>query len=81
MPTLNSEILMKTTTKFFQSLFLASFGVMGMVIMAFYLLAEVNEPEYLLYFAPIIGLLFYGSWYVIQHKLGNTFSQSFPDGE
>lgn len=72
---------MKTTTKFLQSLFLAAFGVMGMIIFAFYLLAEVHEPEYLLYFAPIIGLLFYGAWYVIQHKLGNTFSQGFPEGD
>lgn len=63
------------TTKFTSSrlnrIILIAFAISGILLLAFYLTAEIEEPEYLVYFAPILGLAFYGSYYIVNHKLSN----------
>jgi hypothetical protein len=55
------------------SLGLLSFAIMGIIVFVFFLMAEIQQPEYLIYFAPILGLVFYGSYYIINHKLDRSF--------
>ena len=57
------------------SLGLLSFALMGIIVFIFFIMAEIQQPEYLIYFAPILGLVFYGSYYIINHKLDKTFLQ------
>lgn len=68
---------MKTKSPAFSTLSLLSFGIIGLFMVVFYLFSEVKDPEYLIYFAPILGLLFYGSYYIINHKLDMTFLQDY----
>lgn len=55
------------------SLGLLCFAIMGVIVFIFFLMAEIQQPEYLIYFAPILGLIFYGSYYIINHKLDKSF--------
>jgi hypothetical protein len=69
----------KAQSSTFNSIALFIVAVMGIILMAFYLMAEIDEPEYLLYFAPILGLLFYGSYYIINHKIDPQFlNRAYP---
>ena len=40
---------------------------------SFYFLAELHESEYLVYYAPLLGLLFYGPYYFINHSFDFSF--------
>jgi hypothetical protein len=51
----------KASSFTFNSIALFILGLIGTIMIAFYFMAEVDDPEYLIYFAPILGLLFYGS--------------------
>jgi hypothetical protein len=55
------------------SLGLLSFAIMGIIVFVFFIMAEIQQLEYLIYFAPILGLIFYGSYYIINHKLDKSF--------
>jgi hypothetical protein len=57
----------------FGSIALFSMALLGLVVTLYYFLAELHQPEYLIYFAPLLGLLFYGSYFVINHKLDTSF--------
>lgn len=57
----------------FNSIVLSAFSVFGLVLVVFYFMAEIQEPEYLVYFAPILGLMFYCMYYVVNHKLDTKF--------
>jgi hypothetical protein len=53
-------------------------GFTGAILLAFYLMGELEDPAYLFYFAPVPGLLFYGVYYVITQKL-DSFFESRPE--
>ena len=57
----------------FNSIVLTVFSAFGLLLVVFYFLAEIEEPEYLVYFAPILGLIFYCMHYVVNHKLDTNF--------
>jgi hypothetical protein len=57
----------------FNSIILTAFSVLGLVLVVIYFMAEIDEPEYLVYFAPILGLMFYCMYYVVNHKLDTNF--------
>jgi hypothetical protein len=57
----------------FSSIALFSAALLGLVLTLYYFLAELHQPEYLIYFAPLLGLIFYGSYYIINHKLDISF--------
>jgi len=57
----------------FNSIALTAFAVFGLILVVFYFMAEIEEPEYLVYFAPILGLMFYCMYYVVNHKLDTGF--------
>jgi len=65
------KINYKTPT--FSSFALFTFAFIGIFLVVFFFLFEIQEPEYLIYFAPIVGLLFYGSYYIINNKLDISF--------
>lgn len=73
---------MKNTSpnNLFQSLALLAFALIGLFAICFYFLAEIHQPEYLVYFAPILGLLFYSAYYLINRKLDTGFLHgAYPD--
>jgi hypothetical protein len=51
------------------SVALTGFALAGIFMILLFLFTEISNPEYLAYFAPILGLLFYGSYYIINNKL------------
>ena len=67
-PTKNSG-----TSTNFNYIALSAFACFGLILVIFYFLAEIEEPEYLVYFAPILGLIFYCMYYVVNHKLDTSF--------
>lgn len=45
----------------------------------YYFLGELDQPEYILYFSPIFGLLFYGAFYLRNSKKQtNLFHGAYP---
>jgi hypothetical protein len=72
METTQTTTDMNLRTSSFNSIALTAFAVIGLIMLIFYFMAEIEEPEYLIYFAPIIGLLFYSSYYIINHKLNTN---------
>lgn len=60
-----------TTTSRLNRILLTAFAIVGIFLLAFYFLAEIEDPEYLLFFAPILGLAFYGSYFIVNHTLNN----------
>ena len=67
-PTKNSG-----TSTNFNYIALSVFAFLGLILVIFYFLAEIEEPEYLVYFAPILGLIFYCMNYVVNHKSDTSF--------
>jgi hypothetical protein len=63
------------------SLGLLSFAIMGIIVFAFFLMAEIQQPEYLIYFAPILGLVFYGGYHIISYNLDRSFLQGAYNNE
>lgn len=68
-----------TTTSRLNRILLTTFAIVGLFLIAFYFMAEIEEPEYLVYFAPILGLAFYGSYYIVNHKLNHgLLDRAYP---
>ena len=60
-----------TTTSRLNRILLTAFAIVGIFLLAFYFMAEIEDPEYLVFFAPILGLAFYGSYFIVNHYLNN----------
>lgn len=70
---------------FFGRLFLTAFAAIGTILISYYLFSEINRPEYLVFYAPIFGLLLFGIYYIIIknvaiHFRGNRFNGSTTEG-
>lgn len=59
---------MKTSqsSQFFSRFFLVVFAAIGLLLTSYYLLSEIERPEYLVFYAPIFGLLLFGVYYLLQ---------------
>ncbi|HRH35075.1 MAG TPA: hypothetical protein PKY12_08440 [Catalimonadaceae bacterium] len=72
---------MKTTqnSHFFSRFFLLVFGSIGLILISYYLLTEIEKPEYLVFYAPIFGLSFYAIYCLLQKGFQvNLPTESFP---
>jgi hypothetical protein len=63
------------------SLGLLSFAIMGIIVFIFFIMAEIQQLEYLIYFAPILGLVFYGSYHIISQNIDKSFLQGAYNNE
>lgn len=73
---------MKTapTPPFFRRFFLVVFAAIGLLLLTYYLLTQIEKPEYLIFYAPIIGLFFTGTYFMMTRVLGlHMHIDRFPD--
>jgi hypothetical protein len=61
------------------SLLLFGLASVGLCAAVYYFLGELDQPEYILYFSPIFGLLFYAAFHLRDSKKQtNFFHGAYP---